>query len=104
MWQSSAMDRGAIIETLRRHEPTLKAAGVVHLRLFGSVARGEETAGSDIDLIAEFDPAHRRTLVGMVRLENMISDILKNPVDLAIFGALREPVRMRAEREAILAF
>jgi len=99
MWQSSRMDRGAVIETLRRHESELKAAGVVHLRLFGSVARGEP-----IDLVADPDPARRLTLVSMARLENMLSDLLKAQVDLAISSTMREPVRARAEREAVLAF
>ena len=49
------MDKRAVIETLRRHEPELRAAGIVHLRLFGSVARGEESAQSDVDLMAELD-------------------------------------------------
>jgi len=98
------MDRGAVIETLRKHEPELKAAGVVHLRLFGSVARGEQTAGSDIDLMADLDCAQRRTLVSMARLENMLSDLLDAQVDLAIASSMREPVKTRAEREAVLAF
>jgi hypothetical protein len=34
------MDKDGVLRTLRAHEPELKAAGIVHLRLFGSVARG----------------------------------------------------------------
>jgi predicted nucleotidyltransferase len=98
------MDRGAVIETLRRHELELKAAGVVHLRLFGSLARGEQRADSDIDLVADLDPGQRRTLVSMARLENMLSDLLKAHVDLTISSTMREQVRTRAEREAVLAF
>lgn len=49
------MDKGSVIQTLRMYEPELRAAGIVHLRLFGSVARGESYAGSDIDLMADFD-------------------------------------------------
>ena len=98
------MDRNAIIETLQRHEQELKAAGVVHLRLFGSLARGDQNKGSDVDLIAEFDPSRRRTLVGLARLENMLSDLLGANVDLTLAGGLREPVRSRALREAVLAF
>ena len=41
------MDKGSILEVLRTHEPELKAAGVVHLRLFGSVARGESSVHSE---------------------------------------------------------
>jgi hypothetical protein len=40
------MDKGSVIETLRRHKPELRAAFIVYLRLFGSVARGEESAQS----------------------------------------------------------
>ncbi|WP_420238748.1 nucleotidyltransferase family protein [Telmatobacter bradus] len=98
------MDRTAVLETLRRHEPELRAEGVVHLRLFGSVARGEATVGSDVDLVADFDAAYRRTLVTMAHLENHLSDLLGVRVDLALFNALKEPVRERVLREAFLAF
>ncbi len=98
------MDKRAVIETLRRHEAELKAAGVVHLRLFGSVARGDQTAHSDIDLMADFDPSQRRTLVGLVRIQNRLSDLLGTPVDLTLSHTLREPIRNRAQSEAVLAF
>jgi len=98
------MDKRAVIETLRRHEAELKAAGVVHLRLFGSVARGDQTADSDIDLMADFDPSQRRTLVGLVRIQNRLSDLLGAPVDLTLSHTLREPMRNRAQNEAVLAF
>jgi NADPH:quinone reductase len=55
------MDREHLIATLRQHEPALKAAGIVHLRLHGSVARAESQT-SDVDLIAEFDPAKHLSL------------------------------------------
>jgi predicted nucleotidyltransferase len=35
------MDKDGVVQTLRAHELELKAAGIVHLRVFGSVARGE---------------------------------------------------------------
>ncbi len=47
LWQSSCMDKGSILEVLCTHEPELKASGVVHLRLFGSVARGESSVHSE---------------------------------------------------------
>jgi predicted nucleotidyltransferase len=98
------MDKLAVIEKLRRHEAELKAAGVVHLRLFGSVARGEQTEASDVDLMADFDPRQRRTLVSLARIQNMLSDLLGAQVDLSVSSTLREPVKNRAQREAILAF
>jgi predicted nucleotidyltransferase len=98
------MDKAAVIERLRRSQPELRSAGVVHLRLFGSVARGEDSLTSDIDLMADLDPAQKRTLLSMTRLQNMLSDLLGVPVDLSIASNMRESVRERAQREAILAF
>ena len=98
------MDKGHLIETLRRHEPELKAAGIVHLRLFGSVARGDSSALSDVDLIADFDRSKRLTLFGMARLESHLSDLLGAKVDRSPAGSLKERVRARALREAIDAF
>lgn len=98
------MDKGEVLETLRRHEPELKAAGIVHLRLFGSVARGEPSAQSDIDLIAEFDRSKRLTLFAMAHLENRLSDLLGAKVDLSPAGSMKERVRARALREAVHAF
>jgi uncharacterized protein len=98
------MDKASVIQMLRRHEPELRAAGVAHLRLFGSVARGDHSAGSDVDLMAEFDPAARRTLVSVARLENRLSELLGAKVDLSPAHAMRASVRERAVREAVHAF
>ena len=97
------MNREYVLTTLRQHEPELKAAGIIHLRLHGSVARAEAQT-SDVDLIAELDPARQLSLLGMVGLENRLSDILGAPVDLSPAHMLRGPVAERAAREAILAF
>ena len=98
------MDKTLVIETLRRHEPELKAAGIVHLRLFGSIARGEASARSDIDLIADFDRSKRLTLYSMAHLENRLSNLLGAKVDLSPAGSMKERVRARALREAVHAF
>jgi uncharacterized protein len=93
-----------IIRTLRDHEAELKAAGILHLRLFGSAARNQASPDSDVDLMAEFDSTRRLTLLHMVRMENQLSDLLGAKVDLARFDSMKEPVRRRALREAIHAF
>jgi uncharacterized protein len=97
------MDKEQVIATLRRHEFELKAAGIVHLRLHGSVARAERNS-SDIDLIGMFDPAMHLSLLDMVGLENRLSDLLGVPVDLSPAHMLKAPVAARAAHEAILAF
>jgi len=97
------MDREHVIATLRQHEPELKAAGIVHLRLHGSVARGESRT-SDVDLIADFDPAMHLSLLAMIGLENRLSDLLGVTVDLSPAHMLKRPIAERAVHEAILAF
>jgi predicted nucleotidyltransferase len=98
------MDREAVIQTLRRHQQELQAAGIVHLRLFGSVARGEANENSDVDLVADFDRSRRYSLFAMAGLEQQLSDLLGVKVDLAPADTLREPVRAHVLREAVHAF
>ena len=99
------MDRSTIIAKLREHEGELRSAGVEHLSLFGSWARGTAIQSlSDIDLIAEFDAGREYSLLDRVRLENRLADMLGARVDLAPARALKGDIRERAAREAVLAF
>jgi uncharacterized protein len=93
-----------VITTLRAHEVELRRAGIRHLSLFGSVARGDAAEDSDIDLAAEFDPAAEMDLIRLVALERRIGEALGRPVEI-----LPEPVenpRLRAnvERDRRSAF
>jgi uncharacterized protein len=84
----------AVIAALRAHAAELQRAGVRHLGLFGSLARGEAAAHSDVDLVAELDPDARIGLFGLVGLERRLAEILGCNVDL-----LPEPIeqpRLRA--------
>jgi predicted nucleotidyltransferase len=92
---------GAIMDKLRAHAQTLRARGVTGLWVFGSVARGEAHPDSDVDLLAEFAPGTRLSLVGLASLRAELSDLLGAPADLMERGALRPAVREAAEREAV---
>jgi len=98
------MEKQAVLEKLRAHEAELRAAGIVHLRLFGSVARGDNGAESDVDLLADLDPSKRLTLFGLAHLHNHVQDLLGMEVDLSINGQMRPQIRDRVLREALLAF
>ena len=93
-----------VIATLRAHEADLRQAGIRHLSVFGSVARGNAEADSDVDLAAEFDPAAEMDLIRLVALERRIGETLGRRVDI-----LPEPIenpRLRAnvERDRLIAF
>lgn len=104
VWHIASMDREYVITKLREHELELKAAGIVHLRLHGSLARGTATPTSDVDLIAEFDTSKHLSLLDMVGLENRLSDLLGTSVDLSPQHTLKQPVAKLAAHEAVLAF
>ena len=99
------MDKSTIIATLREHEGELKAAGIEHLFLHGSYARGTAIREmSDVDVIAEFVPGRRLSLLDMVAIENRLTDMLGVRVDLSPANSLKEPVAAKASRESVLAF
>lgn len=89
---------------LREHKAEIQAAamavGAANVRVFGSMARGEETSDSDIDLLVDF-PAAEHGLFPLVRLAAEIESIVGRPVDVAAVEVMAEPVRERALAEAI---
>ena len=98
------MRRDQALAILRAHEAELRASGVLHLRLFGSVARDEATDQSDIDILAYFDPNQRLSLWTLGGLQQQLVDLLGRDVDLVRESRLLGRVRERALNEAVLAF
>jgi predicted nucleotidyltransferase/predicted XRE-type DNA-binding protein len=75
------------------------AAGVRNVRVFGSVSRGQDRPGSDIDLLVDL-PDHI-TLIGLSRLELEISKIVGADVDLVPGASLRPNIRDNVLAEAV---
>lgn len=98
------MNKDQVIAKLREHESELKAAGILRLAVFGSVARGDNSIGSDVDLLAEFDKTKRYTLLTVGRLESHLADVLGTRVDLSSPDWLKESIRTKVLREAVHAF
>jgi predicted nucleotidyltransferase len=99
-----AMHQDDVIDRLRIHEPELRAAGIVRLSLFGSTARNEARADSDVDLLAAFDAARQLSLLDVIGIENRLADLLGQAVDLIEEGTLRPRAQQRAGRETVRAF
>ncbi|HEU5420608.1 MAG TPA: helix-turn-helix domain-containing protein [Streptosporangiaceae bacterium] len=89
---------------LHRHRSEIRAAaaalGAENVRVFGSVARGDETPESDIDLLVDF-PARERGLFPLLKLAGEVEGIVGRPVDVAAVEVMAAPVRERALAEAI---
>ena len=84
--------RAAILATAARH-------GASNVRVFGSVARGEPTSNSDVDLLIDLEPG--RSLFDLGALAADLEDLLGCPVDVAIARSLRPRVREHALRDAV---
>ena len=85
----------------RRHEIVAAAAahGVSGLRVFGSVARGEDRPDSDVDLLADLPPG--MSLFGLGRVQADLEAIVGTRVDLVPAEDLKPDVRPRAARDLV---
>jgi uncharacterized protein len=99
MSTDSEITAAEVVACLRAHEAELRAAGIRHLSLFGSVARGEAGPDSDIDLAAEFDRDTHITLIGLARLEFVLGDLLGRKVDLLTEPIQKPQVRANIDRD-----
>ena len=79
-----------MLDILRKHE-VKKAA------LFGSVARGEQTKKSDIDLLVEFKG--EKSLLDLVGLKQDLEDRFKKKIDVVTYNSLHPLLRERILRE-----
>ncbi len=88
---------------LRRHRrAVIEAAahrGATNMRVFGSVARGEDTESSDIDLLV--DLGDDVGIVGLAGLERELKEILGRDVDVVPAATLKARVASEALAEAI---
>lgn len=71
---------------------------VAKVSVFGSMARGEASEQSDIDLLIEF--SKRKSLLSLVALERKISAALGRKVDLLTEGAISPYLRDRIKRDS----
>lgn len=99
-----AVSPGSVAGLLREHREAIRAAaaavGAENVRVFGSVARGEETPDSDVDLLVDF-PAGERGLFPLLKLAGDVEQLVGRPVDVAAVEVMAESVRERALAEAV---
>lgn len=98
------MARTAIkLDDVRRHRQAILDAaarrGAFQVRIFGSVAAGTATPGSDVDVVARFSP--ERSLLDLGGLKADLEELLGCPVDVLSEEGLRPEFRDAVLRQAV---
>ena len=92
-YDTLVLNRDQILAITARH-------GARNVRIFGSVARGEDTPESDVDLLVEFEPG--RGLLNHAALIGELQKLLGCRVDVASNNGLKPRIRQRVMEEAVV--
>ncbi|MBI1318677.1 MAG: nucleotidyltransferase [Candidatus Hydrogenedens sp.] len=94
-----ASRREGVLEELRRLKPHLSGRyGVTRLGVFGSVARGQATDSSDVDIVVEMTP----NLFRRASVKHLLERELGRSVDVVRYSAsMNAALRERIDREAL---
>lgn len=92
------------LEILRANEAMLRARGVLHAAIFGSVARGDAKAHSDLDILVDLEQDKPSGIFEYVRLQHDIASLFGRNVDVVELSALKPIVREKALKDAVHVF
>ena len=100
------MRRDDIIARLKQAEPALRARGVGALYLFGSVARDEAQASSDVDVFVDPDSDERFGFLAFMDAYETIRKAIGGDAEVGYStrAGLSPYIRVNVEREAIRIF
>ncbi len=97
-----SLDRNEIINLLKAEKAHLgREFGVASLSLFGSIARGEAAADSDVDILVTF--VKTPGIFGFLELKEYLENLLQCSVDLVTKNALKKQFREQILAEALNA-
>ena len=94
------MRRNDILHALSAFRDLKQAEfGIVRIGVFGSVARGESTDASDVDVVVELG---RPDLLALVGIKQELEEILHQPVDVVRYReGMNAYLKRRIEQEAV---
>ena len=92
------------IQMLNHIQQYLARIPVCKAWMFGSFARGEETEKSDVDLLVEYDPSVKLSLLNIVRFQLDLEKLIQRKVDLIENGYLKPFAVASANRDKYLIY
>lgn len=92
-----------VIKAVKSARGELEKKGVEHVAVFGSVARGEERPGSDVDLLVSFK---KGKVIGfeLVGVQEFLSHILGAKVDIVRAPIKNSSIRREIERDKVVVY
>jgi len=98
------MHKAEAIRKLKSHAGAIKALGATSLYLFGSTARNEAKAKSDLDLFVDYDPNGKFNAFDLVDIKLLLEAELGMEVDVTTRDSLHPMLRADIERSAVRVF
>ncbi len=98
------MRKSEVIEALRTLRQKLAGEGVAHLAIFGSRARGDASAASDLDLLLDVAPAASFSLLNLIGVEHLVTAETGLSANAFMLRSLDEPFKRSIENDIIEVF
>ena len=98
------MNRTEALRRLRERADVIQAMGATSLYVFGSAARDEATARSDLDLFIDYDRDSRFNAFDLVGIKQYLEHELGVDVDVTTRDGLHPMLRADIERSAVRVF
>ena len=97
-----SQERDEILRALAQHKDAIRGFGARRLGLFGSQARGEASAKSDLDFLVEFESG-TKSFDSYMGLKEFLEDLFGRKVDLVVSEGLKPRLREGILREMVYA-